>query len=236
MLPREAAMAIDLAAVAAGTGGFVVHGEDAYDQSGGSVAAAGDVNGDGLADLLVGAPFAAGAGNAEGGTYVVFGRAGRFDVPVDLAAVAAGEGGFVIHGEDAYDYAGVSVAAVGDLNGDGLADVLVGAPWGDGAGDAEPYAGAAYVVFGRAGGAAVDLAAVAAGTGGFAVRGEDAGDGAGRSVAATGDVDGDGLADLLVGADGAEGAAPGGRARLAGGAALGSSKRVDQNRIVNAGT
>jgi hypothetical protein len=92
-------MAIDLVNVAAGTGGFVIHGKDANDQSGFSVASAGDVNGDGFADLIIGAPF-----SASGDAYVVFGHAGGFGA-IDLAAVAAGTGGFVIHGQDAGDEA-----------------------------------------------------------------------------------------------------------------------------------
>jgi hypothetical protein len=53
---------------------------------------------------------------------------------VDLSAIAAGIGGFVINGQCAYDYSGVSVSAAGDVNGDGLADLIVGAFWSDPAG------------------------------------------------------------------------------------------------------
>ena len=74
-------MAIDLTTIAAGTQGFVIHGEEAGDASGYSVSSAGDVNGDGFADLIVGANFADGPGNTRadaGGAYVVFGHPGAF--------------------------------------------------------------------------------------------------------------------------------------------------------------
>jgi hypothetical protein len=184
---------IDLAAVAAGTGGFVINGQAAQDQSGVSVASAGDVNGDGLADLIVGAYVSDPAGGADAGrSYVVFGKAST--TAVDLASVAAGSGGFVINGHLANDQSGYSVASAGDVNGDGQADLIVGAF------SASSGTGRSYVVFGKAGTTAVDLSAVAAGTGGFVINGQATGDFSGNSVASAGDVNGDGLADLIVGA------------------------------------
>ena len=76
---------------------------------------------------------------------MVFGKASGFAAEIDLAAVAAGTGGFVIHGQDAGDASGQSVSSAGDINGDGFADLTVGAPFAD------PHgfeSGASYVVFG----------------------------------------------------------------------------------------
>ncbi|MCP4827228.1 MAG: hypothetical protein GY892_24395, partial [Shimia sp.] len=192
--------AVDLSAVAAGSGGFVINGQSAGDFSGVSVSAAGDVNGDGFADLIVGAGGANPNGATEAGkSYLVFGKTDT--TAVDLSAVAAGVGGFVINGESAGDQSGISVSAAGDVNGDGLGDLLVGANGADPNGALG--AGKSYLVFGKTDTAAVDLSAVAAGAGGFVINGQSAGDQSGYSVSAAGDVNADGLADLLVGAFGA---------------------------------
>jgi hypothetical protein len=192
--------AINLSAIAPssgnGSGGFVINGQAASDYSGISVSAAGDVNGDGLTDLIVGADT---SGRLAGRSYVVFGQTDG--TAVNLSAIADGSGGFVINGETAGDVSGYSVSAAGDVNGDGLADLIVGA-YG-----ANAYAGRSYVVFGKANGTAVDLSAIANGTGGFVINGQSAGDYSGYSVSAAGDVNGDGLADLIVGAYGANGSA-----------------------------
>ena len=83
--------------------------------------------------------------------------------PIELSDVAAGSGGFVINGIDVGDRSGWSVSGAGDVNGDGLADLIVGAFLADPGGNTD--AGESYVVFGKAGTAAVNLLDVAAGTG-----------------------------------------------------------------------
>jgi len=121
---------IDLSAIAAGFGGFVINGQAASDTSGFSVSSAGDVNGDGLVDLLVGGPVnnqgQPGTLSNSGRTYLVFGKSDAS--AVDLSAIANGIGGFRINGHTGGDLSGGAVAALGDIDGDGLADLLIGAP------------------------------------------------------------------------------------------------------------
>ncbi|MEP5732409.1 MAG: DUF4214 domain-containing protein [Sulfitobacter sp.] len=189
--------AVELSAVEAGTGGFVINGVSAGDFSGRSVSSAGDVNGDGFDDLIVGAPRDAPNGSNSGASFVVFGKGDG--TAVELSAVEAGTGGFVINGVSASDYSGNSVSSAGDVNGDGFDDLIVGAPYDDPNGE---RSGASFVVFGKGDGTAVDLSAVETGTGGFVINGVSGADFSGFSVSSAGDVNGDGFDDLIVGARG----------------------------------
>jgi len=187
---------VDLVTVALGSAGFVMDGASAYDSTGYAVSNAGDVNGDGLDDVIVGAHDADPHGESSGRSYVVFGKVDT--TQVSLADLARGAGGFVLDGAVPQDDSGRSVNGAGDLNGDGLDDVIVGARGANPGGRAD--AGKAYVVFGKADTEAVSLAEVANGVGGFAMEGALARDWAGKSVGGAGDVNHDGVPDLVLGA------------------------------------
>jgi hypothetical protein len=113
--------------------------------------------------------------------------------------------GFVIKGESENDYSGYSVSNAGDVNGDGLDDLIVGAYQASLSGKSN--VGKSYVVFGKQDNNAIELSAIVAGTGGFVINGESMGDESGYSVSNAGDVNGDGLDDLIVGAYGASSSA-----------------------------
>jgi FG-GAP repeat len=191
---------IDLAILRAG--GFRIDGATQGDAAGFAVSTAGDVNGDGLADVVVGAPEADNNFREQSGSaYVVFGQ--RSTAPVDLSALGAR--GFRIDGASDSEFAGWSVADAGDVNGDKRRDVLIGAPFAANdeldiapEGFERSQAGSLYVVFGRAAAANVDLAAL--GNRGFRIEGPEQVGRAGWSAARAGDVNRDGRSDVLVGA------------------------------------
>ena len=180
---------VELARFDEGTqdGGFRIEGPGEFSLAGWSVAGLGDVNGDGLADVGVAAPFA-------GAVYVVFGK--QTTAPVELRGFdlnAQGPAGYRID-VPAPDYSdGVTVAEGGDVNGDGLADVLVGSI-------PETYdsPGAAYVVYGKR--TPEPASVTALGPLGFSLEGEDPGDATGYALAAAGDVNADGIGDVVEGA------------------------------------
>ena len=179
--------------------GFSINGENTGDASSSSVSSAGDVNGDGLDDLIVGAYGVDINGNADAGrSYVVFGKINS--TAINLSSISAGTGGFAINGENNRDQSGLSVSSAGDVNGDGLDDLIIGAFWANIGNRAN--AGKSYVVFGKTNTATINLSSIAAGTGGFVINGDHSKGYSGRSVSSAGDVNGDGLDDLIVGAHG----------------------------------
>ena len=166
-------------------------GEDEWAHSGYSVASAGDVNGDGYDDILIGAYNDCDGGDWAGQTYLIFGKASGWSMDTDLSASDAS-----FLGEDGNDYSGYSVSGAGDVNGDGYDDILIGAIGNDEGGS---NAGQTYLIFGKTSGWSMDIGLSASDA---SFWGEDAGDYSGWSVAGAGDVNGDGYNDILIGAPG----------------------------------
>jgi len=215
---------VDLSILTAAQG-FVIQGDAAGDLAGFSVSSAGDVNGDGIDDIVVGAPQGNDGGTVAGEAYVIYGVAGTTRGTLDLSALTAAQG-FIIQGDADYDFAGRGVASAGDINGDGIDDLIVGAPFGD---DGGTDAGEAYVIYGQTGAirGTLDLGSLTAAQG-FIIQGDTAGDQAGRNVASAGDVNGDGIDDLIVGAAlGDDGGTTAGEAYVIYGEAGATRGRVD---------
>lgn len=193
----------DLGAITAAIGSGIA-GAGAGENFGHSVSDAGDVNGDGIGDLIVGAPFAGSGGQTQGAAYLVFGKEGG--VPFPLSAGSLNASNIVaLYGAADGDRFGDSVSAAGDVNGDGFADVIVGAPRAMG-GNGNVERGEAYVIYGHGGTFPTTFnVSNIDGVNGFEIIGTHSMDHLGDSVAGAGDVNGDGLADVIVGATAADG-------------------------------
>jgi hypothetical protein len=181
------------------TQGFAIYGAAAYDYSGGSVASAGDVNGDGYDDIIIGAYQADTASTDSGTSYVVFGKASGFS-NIYLSSLTSTQG-FAIYGAAVNDYSGISVASAGDVNGDRYGDIIIGA---DGADTGGAGSGISYVIFGKASGFSNIYLSSLTLSQGFAVYGAAPSDHSGFSVASAGDINSDGYDDIIIGADGTD--------------------------------
>ncbi|MDB9438435.1 DUF4114 domain-containing protein [Dolichospermum lemmermannii CS-548] len=178
--------------------GFTINGQ-AGDQSGFSVSKAGDINGDGIGDLIIGAKD----GNpndkeSAGRSYVVFGNKNGFGKTLDVANLN-GNNGFTINGISSLDNSGWSVSGLGDINGDRIGDIIIGAK------KATDNAGQSYVIYGskQGFGATFELSTFDTpeydGEKGFIIDGAENSN-LGQSVSGAGDVNGDGVNDLIIGA------------------------------------
>jgi hypothetical protein len=192
-----------------GSNGFVINGVDAGDQLGAAIArAAGDLNGDGRRDLLIGAPKAGAAiavvpavNYGAGEAYVLFGRA-SWPAVIDLGQPLAANSGFRMISTGP-SFFGVSLSGVGDFNGDGRDDAVICADGGDN--NSQGLSQRCYLLYGRANGVVwpgvLNLALLPATeaipiVSAFAPQASQR---IGHSVAGVGDVNGDGRPDVLVG-------------------------------------
>ena len=191
-------------------------GPGTYDGAGYSVDGAGDLDGDGMDDVVVGSQYADVLIGNEGKAWVIYGPTSGF-FGLDSAAA-------ILYGEEENDYLGQAVAGVGDVDGDGLDDLLVGAPDND---DGGSNAGKVYLVLGEP-----DAIMVAEAT----FTGRNPADALGESVSGGASVNGDAYDDILMGASEAEeGGGNSGAAYLFHGPVSGSKPAELANAIIYGG-
>lgn len=172
-----------------GTNGFTITGITFGDHFGCIVSSAGDVNGDNISDFFIAAPI---ANNLTGQSYVIFGSKEPWPSVMN-ANELNGQNGFAINGINPNDTCGYALTGIGDINGDRIGDIILGASrWNN-------YAGQSYVIFGKKGTwPAVINVANLDGNNGFAISGSGSMDNVGYDVGRAGDVNGDGKSDFLI--------------------------------------
>jgi hypothetical protein len=164
--------------------GFKITGVDSY--MGMDVSSAGDINGDGLADLIVGSQGYNLATDTEGAAFIVYGTTNNTGVDLSNGTIAAANG-FRVTGQD-YVYFASSISSAGDVNGDGLADLVIGG-----------FDTNIYVVYGKAKTIDINLSStIIAATNGFRIVTNQLDTTIGNTVSSAGDVNGDGLGDLVM--------------------------------------
>jgi hypothetical protein len=200
------------------TTGLSITGATSGDYGGNALDNAGDINGDGVPDLIIGA---ANANSGAGESYVVFGNATRSAGASLSLASLNGSNGFKIPGLTAGDSSGAAVAGVGDIDNDGYDDIAVGAP------GFSSFKGRVYVVRGGSniGSSGSFPLSSLNGSNGFIITGEVAGDRFGTSLKAAGDINADGIKDMIIGAPGAN-SSPGATYLILGKMGLGSTGSI----------
>ncbi len=162
-----------------GINGFTVIGATEGNLSGRSVSTAGDINSDGIDDLIIGAPNANSNGENFGAAYIIFGKNSfSSNTTIDLSNLDGN--GFVINGLTAEDRLGFSVSNPGDINNDGFDDLIIGAP--NAYTDSNGKPGQTYIVFGQSDfDSSFDLSSLD-GSNGFFINGQSIEDYSGFSV------------------------------------------------------
>ncbi len=180
-----------ISAVEGGFTGMLADG----DRFGNSIALLGDLDGDGVGDIAVGAPQDDDGGNSRGAVWILFLNA---DATVKShQKISDTQGGFVGILDDTDDF-GLSISSLGDLDGDGIGDLAVGALQAD---DGGAQRGAVWILFLNVNGTVKSHQKISDTSGGFG-GGLSNSDEFGVSIARLGDLDGDGVLDIAVGAHG----------------------------------
>jgi len=186
-----------------GLGGLAADSLDAGDNFGSAVATIGDLDGDGVADIAVGARFDQTTGVNEGAVYVLLMNSNG--TVKNQVRISNGLSGLNDGSLGNQDHFGSAVAGPGDLDGDGVPDIVVGAPNDENDADSDGAQldgseGAVYVLLLNSDGTVKSHTKISDDLGGLADDSLDTGDNFGSAVSGLGDLDGDGVPDIVVGA------------------------------------